>query len=258
MPKRTTLIFCLIFVCLTSFSNCFAAAARTHYYFALMLLNAYEIELDEEQKNKFILGNLQPDIRYLTKQKRSNTHYNNVSIDDILINIENNKLYKAGALAHSFLDMHRSDFLKAYPKRDVIVKIINSSDNLRKNNLQILKLVEDEIIYQKYNQQQLTNVFNSDLYKEETELDNRISKDKLLKWRAIQGYYFSNSPQQIFNKCNVKEKLALNLNKYLSKEVNQTLACELIYKEIKLLAKEEIVVDYVEELLMYLEEILFS
>ena len=71
---------CIIFLtCLFIFNNAFACAPSMHAFIAELWLDTYQVK-DEANRKAMIIGALFPDIRYLGKVSRAQTHTKNVSL----------------------------------------------------------------------------------------------------------------------------------------------------------------------------------
>ena len=84
---------------------------------------------------EFIFGTSFPDIRYLKVVSRTETHFTNVSLQDIL---QEKNSFKAGMVFHSFVDERR----EAYVVENHFYKKIPNF----KFSSQSLKFAEDEIL----------------------------------------------------------------------------------------------------------------
>ena len=132
-------------------------------------------------KDEFILGCVFPDIRLIDKSiSRKDTHMRFEKID---LDFEGMDLFDAGWKFHLWCDMRREEILKEY--KFYTLKVANAIDPTA-------KLVEDELVYDKYkNWEKLIYVLNNPPIIH-THLD--VSQEIIEHWYAILAKYFQKKP----------------------------------------------------------------
>jgi len=129
----------------------------------------------------FILGTLFPDLRRVDKGlARKDTH---MCFEKIDLDFEGMDLFDAGWKFHAWCDMRREEILKEYDFYSL--RGANAIDPTA-------KLVEDELVYDKYkNWEKLRYVLNNPPIVK-TSLD--ISQETIEHWYAILAKYFQKKP----------------------------------------------------------------
>lgn len=149
----------------------------THIVFAEYFYNKF---LRNKGKKDFFIGTLFPDIRYLNVIEKSKTHYDKVSVPDIV----HDDSFSAGLKFHSLLDKVREKFIVESDTYSLCpkTKFIKLS----------LKIFEGEFFY-KY-------IENWNIYKDyfddilPVELSYGIPKSALKKWHFILQKYLKTQP----------------------------------------------------------------
>lgn len=136
---------------------------------------------EERAVDEFIIGTLFPDIRYVTDDARSSTHVANVKLQDILAA---STPFNAGKLLHCYVDEQREKWVVEWGVYDLLVDLPSSQRG------SFLKLVEDEILYDRDHHEKLSSFF---LFPQE-ELESGISMGALVKWHALLAGYFRTAP----------------------------------------------------------------
>ena len=129
----------------------------------------------------FILGTIFPDLRRVAKGlARKDTHMRFKNID---LNFEGLDLFEAGWKFHAWCDMRREEILNKYNFYSLRgTKAIDPT----------AKLVEDELVYDKYNNwEKLRYVLNNPPIIK-TSLD--VSQETIEHWYAILAKYFQKKP----------------------------------------------------------------
>lgn len=122
------------------------AAPIAHIFLAVQMLSGPFKHFNEKE---FIVGTSFPDIRYLKVVKRTETHFKNITLEDIL---QEKNSFKAGMLFHSFVDEQREKFIARHKLYDELPKFKFIS--------QSLKLAEDKIIKDQFNIAQYHSYFS--------------------------------------------------------------------------------------------------
>ncbi|HCP08821.1 MAG TPA: hypothetical protein DIT25_03435 [Candidatus Moranbacteria bacterium] len=133
-------------------------------------------------QEEFMLGCVFPDIRRIDENiKRKDTHLCFESCD---LNFEGLTPFQAGWKFHTYCDMRREDILKKYD----FYSIRGTADFWG----QAAKGLEDEILYEKYNNwEKLVNYFNN---VPEIEISASISRETFQLWYAILAKYIEKKP----------------------------------------------------------------
>lgn len=156
------------------------ASQVAHIVYAKKYFEKYD--LLPEEKDSFILGATFPDIRRIDGNiKRKDTHLHFYPID---LNFENLTPFEAGWKFHLYCDMRREEILNSYNFYS-----LKYTDEFCG---QAAKMLEDELIYDQYNNwEKLANYFNDapfvsngiDVFKETFEL-----------WYSILSNYIDEKP----------------------------------------------------------------
>ncbi len=150
----------------------------------------------------FILGTLFPDMRRVTEGlARKDTH---MYFDKIDLDFEEMDIFSAGWKFHLWCDMRREEILNKYDFYSL--KGANAIDPTA-------KLIEDELVYEKYkNWEKLIYVLNSPPVIQ-TKLD--VSQESIKLWYAILAKYFEKKPNDR------TMKIFLSKQSSLKKEVEE-------------------------------------
>lgn len=181
-------------------SSCLAGGPVFHAFFAQFWLNEFE-EYNFEQSQQFFLGNLYPDIRYIENIGREETHESKVTFKKVVMEKDP---FRKGVLLHSYLDKMRSQKVNKLKTARLISKQVKSFTG------HFLKLVEDEILFEKINQTQ-AKVYLSGKMKPTAPLP--VSTVATTKWRYLLKLYFTASPKILIKQLEVLSKLFENLSK---------------------------------------------
>ncbi len=106
-----------------------------HVVYGRKIFDRLNADLDWSE---FVIGTTFPDIRCIAKIDRDKTHHFNTSESNIPL--ENS--FNAGFYTHSFIDEKRKNFIKTKGVYRYIPK-----DRI---GVSALKLIEDEVLYNKY------------------------------------------------------------------------------------------------------------
>lgn len=153
------------------------AAPIAHIYLAIQMLAGPLINLFNEKE--FVVGTSFPDIRYLKVIQRNQTHYKNVTLDQI----KNEKdSFKAGMLFHSFVDEKRERFV--YKKK--IYEKVPKFDYI----MHALKFAEDQILLSIFDSKQYVSFFDEIIVQEK---EYKIDEKDLRYWHNfLQDYFIGN------------------------------------------------------------------
>jgi len=160
------------------------------YFDSLELANFDDLTAEEKllmpngkiKKDEFILGCVFPDIRRVDKTiKRRDTHLKFAPLD---LNFSGLTSFEAGWKFHLYCDMRREEILNKY----------NFYSSNEKSYMRgwAAKLLEDELIYDEYNNwEKIGNYFNNPPY-ENIKLD--VTQETFRLWYAIVAKYIENKP----------------------------------------------------------------
>jgi hypothetical protein len=139
-------------------------------------------DLLPEKKDEFVLGCTFPDIRRIDSSiKRRDTHLRFYPLD---LDFENLSPFEAGWKFHLYCDMRREEILNGYDFYSL--KYTEEFYN------QPAKMLEDELIYEKYeNWEKLTNYFN-DVPMISTGID--VPRETFELWYSILASYMKVKP----------------------------------------------------------------
>lgn len=150
------------------------AAPITHI---VLLDKVFNNHFPNLSKDKFLVGTSFPDIKYLRVIKREETHSKNLTLSEIKLA----ESFKAGLLFHSFVDTLRENYMQ----ENNIYSIMPASKLIT----QTLKLLEDELFYDRLDNWGLVSSYFEKTITEE--LEYPVNKQDVLKWHKLLQYYFS-------------------------------------------------------------------
>lgn len=155
------------------------AAPVGHIVCAIAFLNSGNIAINDH--NKFFAGTNLPDIRYITDIRRATTH--KMEGEGLGHIFEAPNAFEAGRRYHVFVDIEREKFMR---ERDAYRFVKNGP--LR---TQMLKMVEDHILFDKLKGRFDAEAVFSRIYDEERNYG--ISDDNLQTWHRILTTYLDQS-----------------------------------------------------------------
>lgn len=196
---------CLLVTLIIFFSSLFSAGPLTHYYLAKEFMRIC-CSYTKEEMQRFILGTEFPDIRHIAKIPRSKTHYNSVSLNDV---IACKDPFVAGEKFHTYVDIVRENFVINEFAKDAYLKKFKN-DLMKKYSLNeqeaacFLKEIEDDIVFDKVNRKEAIG----DVSKiDKGELKFGISDFMLEKWHGYLRESFKTRPsQELANLANSKNR----------------------------------------------------
>lgn len=175
--------FIFVLIALLAVSSPLAAAGPiTHAYLAKQLFVHYP-QYSDADKKAFMRGTLFPDIRYLGKVSRATTHFNNITLADV---INEKSPFIAGMKYHSWVDIERNHYVES---TNIKSKIPESVDPILHHSY--LKLVEEELVYKKMDWNDCC-IYLYDISPEE--LDYGMDKEIILRWHGMLTLFFKSSP----------------------------------------------------------------
>lgn len=204
----------------------FAAAPTTHVYFSKLWMEKHPV-VDEQ---KFMIGTLFPDIRYLGTLSREETHEKNVTKKLIL---DTKCSFTAGKFLHSYLDVKREKYIKKQ-------KIKSHLSGIEKK-LQVLflKLLEDEILWDQRSWEDTLAALKV-IYPEEIALG--VDEKTVLLWHEKMSVCLVQRPSQYLKQLKNKGEGFLQADKEVVSEW-----CELL----PLYAQEPFFINYTHSMIDY-------
>ncbi len=141
--------------------------------------------MKEMDREFFILGCVFPDIRRVDMRiKRGETHLRFSPID---LNFEGLNAFEAGWKFHLYCDMKREEILRDY-------NFYSLKGSKSEKWLHPAKLVEDEILYDEYNNwEKVAALFNNP---PRIKLDIQVSKESFDLWYAMTARYLEKKPDE--------------------------------------------------------------
>ena len=148
-------------------------------------------------KDKFLLGCVFPDIRRIGENiKRKDTHLRFSPID---LNFEGLDDFESGWKFHLYCDMRREEILNNYD--------FYSLENTTAFYNQTAKMLEDEIVYDSYNNwEKVVNYFNNP-----PKIDNgiNVTRETFELWYAILAKYMEKKPDSRSMKIFLSKQLSV-------------------------------------------------
>jgi thioester reductase-like protein len=146
-----------------------------------------------------------PDIRYLKIIDRKDTHFEKITLQDVL---DEKNSFTAGLKYHSLVDEVR--------ERYMIEKNIYAHISSSKYITHALKTYEDEILYSNVTDWNEIIPYFDQIFPEETALTNQI--DQIKKWHLLLQNYFRELPSDISRQDFV---LNLGFTREIATEINE-------------------------------------
>ena len=207
------------------------AAPIAHIFLAIQMLSGpFEGRFDEKE---FILGTSFPDIRYLKVVERAETHFPDITLEDIL---QEKNSFKAGILFHSFVDEQREAYVVENHFYEKIPNFRFAS--------QSLKFAEDEILKQLFNTKQYQSYFDKILKEEKA---YNIPELYIRTWHTfLQGYFDGNylSKELVMKYFDLYEPNAWFIKRYsflwfYTRKIEQTVSTIMANTQLK-----ELILDF--------------
>lgn len=169
-----------------------AAGPITHAYLTKKFFEKHS-EYTYEEQQAFMLGTLFPDIRHLVETAREETHFENVTLEDVL---NEPSPFAAGMKFHTYVDEQRETFVMEQ-------KMYQKLSGLSKDHLwTYLKFAEDEIVHDSYSWDDVC--LSLQMYMPE-ESQMSFTEAQVVKWHKMLTMVFVNKPSKIlstFALCN--------------------------------------------------------
>jgi len=180
------------------------AAAITHIVLTEKIFDKF---FANKSKKEFFIGTCFPDIRKIASINRDKTHFTGLSVVDL----KDEESFLAGVKFHSILELAREKFVlesglySLFPKSKYVV--------------QALKILEDELFYDRVKSWDLYNNYLNDILAEEKEFG--VAEPDLRKWHSLLQEYFKQEPtpetENIFlSSLGISESAVTEINENLS------------------------------------------
>ena len=214
------IIFSFIFLFLTSIE---AAFPITHVYITRLYFKQFPKYNHEEQK-AFYIGTLFPDIRYFGKCERNETHFDSVTLKEVL---EETNPFIAGMKFHSYVDIVREE---------LVVKE-NVYDRFKKDPHfhTHLKAIEDEILSELGQYADISYMMGDIL---PDELNTGVSDAVIRKWHQALAFLFIASPSKALQVAALSGKGFIDISPEEIQEWSKTLKKESQEEEMQLWVKK--------------------
>ncbi len=189
------------------------AAPIAHIFCALIFLTSPDCPIKD--KKAFVVGTSFPDIRYVGHLKREQTHWLDLTIEDIK---KEKNPFIAGMKFHSWIDETRERFVEKHNLYDCF-----TSSAIKTT---VLKFFEDTQLHEKVDWSEVIPYFD-DIQKEEISFG--ITIDTINRWHKTLQEYFSQEP--------TAENIKVTFEKMVPTENSKTSLeklCFWIKKKIKL------------------------
>ncbi|MEK7598807.1 MAG: hypothetical protein AAB487_03680 [Patescibacteria group bacterium] len=155
------------------------ASQIAHIIYAKKYFDKYPSTID---KDEFILGSIFPDMRRIDENiKRKDTHRH---YDPLDLNFKGLTAFEAGWKFHLYCDMKREEILNRYE----FYSLPGAEDFWRLP----AKLLEDEIVYDKYNNWEKLVLYFNEVPFIETSVN--VSRETFSLWYAILAKYIEKKP----------------------------------------------------------------
>jgi hypothetical protein len=183
MKKASLIISFFIFFITTAF----AAAPVVHIYCAELYFKHCKPTYTAKEKAAFIRGTLFPDIRYVARIPRTQTHSKNVLLKDVQALKDP---FLAGKLFHSYVDEQREKIAK----KERIYEHITVD---KKHKSRFVKAVEDELCFDKIDAKKAIAALK--------EFDSHENKAGIpvfivMGWHRVLQDYLKQSPMALMKK----------------------------------------------------------
>ncbi|MFQ5730066.1 MAG: hypothetical protein ACE5GN_06870, partial [Waddliaceae bacterium] len=161
-----------------------AAGPITHAFLTELFFKQFP-KYDSEEQKAFRLGTLFPDVRYLGTISREETHFPEMSLEEV---VEETNPFLAGMKFHSYVDIAREDFIVSGGYYKLISHLpIEHLDFF-------LKLIEDEILFSSLEKKAWKQCLKKVVPEE---LLWNVEEKTVKKWHAILDYFFSYFPSTL-------------------------------------------------------------
>lgn len=217
-----------------------AAAPVMHAYLAERFFSHFPID-NAIDKQAFMQGTLFPDIRYLGKINRQDTHFERITLDEVL---NEPSSFMAGLKFHSYVDWVREDYVLEKGMY-TLLEAMNGGEPLELLCLK-LKLLEDELVYTQCDRSAWIAALQ-DVHSDE--LNYGMGLSTIRKWHILQTMSFTNQPSTLIFLLNISGRSIFNIPQEYLLEWHKT------FRDI---AQDKRIQDYVRALLHCFEHRFFE
>lgn len=232
--KLTEVKFICLFIYISCFFNTlFSAGPIVHYYLADKFIKTC-CSYTEKEEQRFFLGTLFPDIRYMANIPRKKTHYSNMDLKEIYFTKDP---FVAGKKFHTYVDIVRKRFIDKKIDEDKYLQKFQE-ELMDKYYLTVLdfatflKSVEDERVFNEINGKKVAS-YLSTIDPQET--NSGINIEILKKWHEHLKRVFLIKPSQIISNLSKSHQPFLNFSLEVTGEwIKEIRECSLNEKIKKL------------------------
>jgi len=214
------LIISLFFIIAISID---AAFPITHVYLTRMYFKQFPRYTQEEQR-LFYIGTLFPDIRYFDKCERSETHFDSVTLKEVL---EESNPFIAGMKFHSYVDIVREELVV---KENIYDRFKNDPHYHTH-----LKAIEDEILSESGQYADISYMLGDIL---PDELNTGVPDSVIRKWHQALAFLFIASPSKALQVAALSGKGFIDLTPEEIQEWSKTLKKEAQEEDMQLWIKK--------------------
>ncbi len=158
---------------------------------------------DKVKGSSFWAGTLFPDVRHLGIVSRRRTHPSDVSLDTL----SGDNDFETGIRTHAWVDATRNKFLEE----------ANIKESLQWHPFvpHALKLLEDELLYERFDDWNLIERVLNKVHDQELKYVNSLQH--ITKWHALLSAYFKQKPD---DDSRFKLSIAIGLSEHSAEELN--------------------------------------
>jgi len=158
---------------------------------------------DRVQQPAFWAGTLFPDIRHLGAVSRHRTHPENVSLESLVGKND----FATGLRTHAWIDRVREEFLREHNIKEVLMwhPFVPHA----------LKLIEDEFLYDRFDDWNLIQRVLNKVYEDELELVP--AREKVIRWHEVLQSYLREPPTDDSRR---QLSLDIGLSEAMANEIN--------------------------------------
>lgn len=211
-----------------------AAGPIMHVYLAEKWLERYGKSFTEDDKRKFIVGTLFPDIRYLGVLTREQTHETGLTLYDIQACPNR---WEAGKKLHCFVDEVRAHFAD----QSAIYSILHQTVP-EEHSGTLLKLIEDAFVQSRINVASACSYLSTIEPEEEA---TGVKLEALKQWHNQQAGHMKSIPHDVIKRLSEQQKGYLTISSQL---------IQIWAKELPALLNNKHITTYAEKLVAHFDE----
>jgi len=176
--------FLFILILLTNLSL-EASGPVAHVYLAKRFFRHFPSRFSETEQTDFLIGTLFPDIRYTSKLDRHETHYEKMTLEEVLTA---DSPFVAGVKFHSYVDLVRDQYIRKH--RPAVHKAELETDHFST----YIKLLEDEVLFYAGNWSECADSLKY-IHPEESKWE--IDQSALKKWHSLLSLCLQHPPSKV-------------------------------------------------------------